>query len=47
MVAILMMSAKLATLSFVNPNKAGIFEGSLFWGGGQFDPPFLFQEELI
>ena len=32
-----------------NPNKAGLFEGSFFWegGGGQFDPPFIFLEELI
>ena len=30
----------------INPNKAGLFEGSFFWGG-QFDPPFIFQEELI
>ena len=31
-----------------NPNKAGLFEGSFFWGGGcQFDPFFIFQEELI
>ena len=26
---------------FINPNKAGLFEGSFFWGGGQFDPPPL------
>ena len=34
----------------LNANKAGLFEGSFSWGkegGGQFDPPFLFQEELI
>ena len=37
----------------INPNKAGIFEGSFSLGGrGQFDsplppPPFIFQEELI
>ena len=30
-----------------NPNKAGLFEGSFSWGWGQFDPPFIFQEELI
>ena len=23
-----------------NPNQAGLFGGSFFWGGGQFDPPF-------
>ena len=31
----------------VSLNKAGLFEGSFLWGGGQFDPPFIFQEELI
>ena len=33
----------------INPNKAGLFEGSFFLGGGrQFDPsPFILQEELI
>ena len=27
----------------INPNKAGLFEGSFFWGRGQFDttPPPL------
>ena len=34
-----------------NPNKAGLFEGSFSqgWGGvgGQFEPPFIFQKELI
>ena len=36
-------------------NKAGLFEGSFFWGGwgegGQFNSPplhiFIFQEELV
>ena len=28
-----------------NPNKAGLFEGSFFWGG-QFDPSFIFKDEL-
>ena len=28
------------------PNKIGLFEG-IFSLGGQFDPPFIFQEELI
>ena len=32
----------------INPNKAGLFEDSFFWGGRQFDPsPFILQEELI
>ena len=31
----------------VNPNKAGLFEGSFSWGRGKFDSPFIFQEELI
>ena len=35
----------------LNPNKAGLFEGTFLWGwggeGGQFDPPFIFQEEVI
>ena len=29
-----------------NPNKAGLFEGSFFWGS-HFDQLFIFQEELI
>ena len=30
------------------PNKAGLFKGGFFWGGGcQFELPFIFQEELI
>ena len=35
-----------------NPNRAGLFESSFSWGdgrggaGGQFDPTFIFQEEL-
>ena len=33
-------------LKTLNPNKAGLFEGS-FSCGGQFDPPFILQEELI
>ena len=28
-----------------NPNKTGLFEGTFF--RGQFDSPFIFQEELI
>ena len=31
---------------FVNPNKTWFFEGSFFWWGGQFNPPFMFQEDL-
>ena len=38
----------------LNLNKAGFFESSFFWrigggrgGGSQFDPPLIFQEELI
>ena len=31
--------------TLLNPNKAGIFKGSFYWGGCQFDP-LLFQEEL-
>ena len=39
--------------NLVNPNKAGLFEGIFFLGGGgrgvggQFNPPFIIQEELI
>ena len=35
--------------SAIDPNRAGLFEGSFSWGrgGGQIDPPFIFQEELI
>ena len=37
-----------SSLPYLNPNKAGLFEGSFSWGGGgQLDPPFIFQEELI
>ena len=31
----------------INPNKAGLFEGSFSWGWGQFDPLFIFLEGLI
>ena len=27
------------TQSYFNPNKDELFEGSFFWGWGQFDPP--------
>ena len=40
--------------NYLNPNKAGLFGGSFFFrggveggGGGQFNPPFIFQEELV
>ena len=26
-------------ISDLNTNKAGLFESSFFWGGGQYDPP--------
>ena len=28
----------------LNPNKAGLFLGRFFWGGGQFDPPSYFKK---
>ena len=28
----------------LNPNKAGLFESSFFWGRGQFDPPSYFKK---
>ena len=35
----------------INPNKAGLFEGSFFSEGGGVNltpsPPFIFQDELI
>ena len=31
----------------INPDKAGLFEDSFSGKGGQFEPPFIFQEELI
>ena len=37
-------------IGVLNPDKAGLFEGSFSWAVGQFDPPppsFIFQEELI
>ena len=30
---------------FVNPNKAGLCEGNVFWGVN-LTPPFTFQEDL-
>ena len=37
--------------ALINPNKAGLFEGSFSWGwegeGGQFDPPSYFKKNLI
>ena len=40
------------SLISVSPNKAGLFEGRIFWGGVNltpppFSPPFMFQEEFI
>ena len=33
---------------YYNPNKAGLFENSLFLGGGHLTlVPFIFQEKLI
>ena len=32
---------------FINPNKARVFEDSLFWGVSIWPPSFIFQEELI
>ena len=34
-------------IAVLNPNNAGLFEGSFFCGLSQFYPPFIFQEELI
>ena len=34
----------LLQLITVNPNEAGLFEGSFSWRGGQFHPLFIFQE---
>ena len=34
-------------LIFFNPNRVGLFERSFFIGGGQFDCPLIFPEELI
>ena len=34
-------------VNFFKHNTAGLFEGIFFWGEGQFDPPFVFHEELI
>ena len=38
---------ELKTSGLLIPNKAGLFDGSFFWGGAQFDHPFIFQEKLI
>ena len=40
------------TNNIFNPIKAELFEGSFFWrgrgeGGGQYEPHFIFQEELM
>ena len=37
-------------LKYFSPNKVGLIEGRFFVGGGggvQFDPSFIFQEELM
>ena len=31
---------------YFRPNKAGLFEGSFSWGGGQFGPPSYFKKNL-
>ena len=40
-------SLDIMKIHILNPTKARLFESSFFWGRGQFDPPFIFQEELI
>ena len=37
----------LIEIIYLNPNKAGLFEGSFFCDGGPNDPSLIFQEELI
>ena len=37
----------LIEIIYLNPNKAGLFEGSFFCDGGSNDPSLIFQEELI
>ena len=36
---------------YINPNKAGLFDGRIFWGrggeGGRVDPSFILQEEFM
>ena len=39
------MTASEFTALLFNPNKAGPFEGSFFWGG-QIDPPSYFKKNL-
>ena len=34
-------------ISDLNPDKAGLFESSFFWGEVNMTPHFIFQEELI
>ena len=40
------MNTIIVIVFYVNPNKAGFFEGSFFWGrgGAQFDPPYLYTQ---
>ena len=35
----------MASFLLINPNKAGLFEGSFFWGG-QFELPSYFKKNL-
>ena len=35
-----------ASKRLINPNKAGLFESSFFWGETQFDLPSYFKKNL-
>ena len=39
-------SSDVNSYEYVNPNKAGLFEGSFFWGGCQFDSSSYFKKNL-
>ena len=39
------ISSMLQQFNF-NPNKAGLFEGSFFWGESQFEHPSYFKKNL-
>ena len=41
------INSKVVLQYYINPNKAGLFEGSFFWAGKFDPPPFMFQEVLI
>ena len=44
------LDSQISSCMSINPNETGLFEGSFFWGtgrSGQFDPLFIFPEELI